>query len=397
MQLSEAYKNFINEVSKASRVDAPILITGEISTGKSQTALAIHRSSERRENKFVTIDCIGLSDLDFKEQLLGSQSESLDMDNRGALFLAERGTLFLRNVTELSRTSQADLVRCLSSQRFSPLGYSGDYPFDVRIIASTTADILGLIRAGAFRNDLYHIISNVILNAPTLNDRKQDIERLSQNVLRELTGDTSVQLSGEALGYLENHIFTGNLRELRNILMRGVSSLSSSREPIIGGKQIEQAISNAQVPGSLNQPALNNLGREVGSEVEGLASEEGASLLIQNRNEGRWIGDDEADSAMHSSNESEELITAIESKSPIEESSSTSEFSLPNEAFSTENKAQPSELNPKQEKKSAFLSLKDQERAYWKNLLEKCDGDKKSAAKIAGVTLRTLYRRLEDL
>jgi DNA-binding NtrC family response regulator len=399
MAVSKAFSVLVQRLSVASRSESPVLLVGETGTGKRQAATSLHRSSSRGQARFVTINCIGITDDRFELELCGSQSSSFEMNRKGALFLAEAGTIYFHEISELSKRSQSLLLRCLESGVYSPVGGSDVIRSDVRVIASSSANITAMVESGQFRTDLFHFLAAVVIQTPSLNDRLEDIPKLAQAMIDEISPGSGIHLSEDGLYQLMQHSFSGNLVELRNIIFRALSQLqiSDGNALVVSDDNVRRALSATGVAGSRNAAAdeqamaVDYMPADVGTENPPSGLQLGAKKV------GRWSqGDGDAISA----SEQVTLSRELDHPAPI------GEFETVNEEMAADSPAvgaplpqfeQPSIGKPSSVAGSNFRSLKDQERDYLLQLLEKCGGDKRAAAKIAGVTLRTLYRKLEGL
>lgn len=403
MTMSQAFSNLVLKLSAASRTDSPVLLTGETGTGKRQAAMSMHRSSNRRDARFVTINCIGISEDRFELELCGSQSSGFEMNRKGALFLAERGTLYLHEVGELSKRSQSLLLRCIESGVYTPVGGNDPVQMDVRVVASCSSNLQAMTEAGYFRTDLYHFLTAVIVATPSLNDRLDDIPRLAQMMLDEMAPDADLSLSESALHTLMSHSFSGNLVELKNILHRALTQLDGG----MAGGSVDMAAIQRAISASGSTSARDASAREQALTADYMPADKlgigqdksgsGPALNYGLQRSGRWQETD----ASHIDVEDAE-IASLDAPAPIsafrhdddDASPALSGSALPNASAAPSAPAATPTLGGKP---SSFMSLKDQERQYLTELLAKCDGDKRAAAKIAGVTLRTLYRKLEGL
>lgn len=389
MAISAAFSNLVSRLSLASQTDSPALLIGETGTGKRQAAMSMHRASPRRSSRFITINCIGISDERFELELCGSQTSEFEMNRKGALFLAEGGTLYLHEVTELSRQSQSLLLRCIESGVYTPIGGNDPIRSDVRVVASSSANVQASVDAGKFRTDLYHFLSSMIVNTPSLNDRKDDLPRLVALMLDDLVPNNQYSLSDEALEMLSYHSFSGNLVELKNILHRAVvQGSANNKDAIISCDSIQKAITTSVTISSSDAAVIERKLQSdyISATAPELAQSSGQTVSYGLKRPGRW----ESVEVTESNFSSENLRR-------LDEPASISEFH--NEGLDQGEVASigATEEPSKRSRSSAFMSLKEQERQYFVDLMAKCNGDKHAAAKIAGVTLRTLYRKLEEV
>ena len=398
MTMSQAFSNLVLKLSAASRTDSPVLIAGETGTGKRQAAVSMHRSSNRRDARFVTINCIGITEERFELELCGSQSSGFETNRKGALFLAERGTLYLHEVHELSKRSQSLLLRCIESGVYTPVGGNDPVLMDIRVVASSSTNLQAMTEAGYFRTDLYHFLTAVIVATPSLNDRLDDIPRLVRMMLDELSPNSNLSVSESALHSLMSHSFSGNLVELKNILHRALTQLEGNS---LDDADIQRAIS---VSGSVS--ARDSSAREqaltsdyMPADKLGIGAGKSSAVTTLSyglQQAGRWPDTD----ASHIDADSAE-IASLDAPTPISAFSNDAEELVPGASQDpialTSAESGDGTVSDQAKKPSYFKSLKDQEKQYLTELLAKCNGDKRAAAKIAGVTLRTLYRKLEGL
>ncbi len=206
-----------------------VLITGESGTGKELVAKAIHYSGARKENAFVAINCAAIPETLLESELFGYKKGAFTdarSDKRGLLFEANEGTLFLDEVTEMSLTLQAKLLRVIEDREVRPLGDTLSYPLDVRIIATSNRDVESFIKQGRFREDLYYRLRVIDIEIPPLRERKEDIPLLIQHFMNRFGKELKKNLSGvsdEALKILLNYSWPGNVRELENIIQRAMT------------------------------------------------------------------------------------------------------------------------------------------------------------------------------
>ncbi|MDR2551131.1 MAG: sigma 54-interacting transcriptional regulator [Desulfobulbus sp.] len=226
---SKATHNLRQQIHKASRVLADVLIVGETGTGKELTAEAIHLVSHRVQGPFISINCGALDENLLMDALFGHVKGAFTeahSDRKGAFVAASGGTLHLDEIGNASPRVQQVLLRALSVRRIRPLGSDKDIAFDVRIVAATNVDLLNLAVAGSFREDLYYRLAVIAINTPPLRDRKEDIPVLAKAFLEEnasATGSKPVHVSRGALEKLMRYDWPGNIRELRNCITRSLA------------------------------------------------------------------------------------------------------------------------------------------------------------------------------
>ena len=215
------------EIERIARSDAKVLVTGESGTGKELVALAIHVSSARADRPFVTVNCAGLPETLLESELFGHVKGSFTgayRDKQGKLEAADRGTVFLDEIGEMTPRLQGLLLRFLETGELQKVG--ADHALasvNVRVIAATNRNLPEMIAQGAFREDLYYRLNVIHLIVPPLRERKDDIPVLADHFLRHFTRDgmyPAKTLSPEAIGALVEHTWPGNVRELENVVER---------------------------------------------------------------------------------------------------------------------------------------------------------------------------------
>ena len=206
-----------------------VLITGESGTGKELIARAIHQESGRRDNQFVVINCGGIPETLMESELFGHKKGSFTgatHDKKGLFEVADKGTIFLDEIGELSLPIQVKLLRAIQERTFKPVGGSEDLSVDIRIIAATNKQVEKEVIEGNFREDLFYRLNVIEIKMPPLRDRKGDLRTLAQHFLdkysREM-GKKISKISSYAIDMLNKYDFPGNIRELENLLERSVA------------------------------------------------------------------------------------------------------------------------------------------------------------------------------
>ncbi len=223
----------VNSLMETARQIAPtdcnVLIMGESGTGKELFARYVHFMSQRAEGPFFAINCGSLNEELLSNELFGHEKGAFtgaSERKKGLIEMASSGTLFLDEITEMSTAMQVKLLRVLQEKELLRLGATETVTVDVRIITATNRDIQEAIKEGHFRQDLYYRLNVVSLNIPPLAERKEDIPLLSQHFLRKystLMKKDVKEISEDVLSILMNYDFPGNVRELENIIERGVA------------------------------------------------------------------------------------------------------------------------------------------------------------------------------
>lgn len=224
---SAAFHGFVRRLHLASQSDDPVLLAGEVGTGKRQSASTIHNVGGRSGGNFVQIDCLGIKESKFELEMLGALNPYNHQLRQGAVALAEGGTLYLHEVGELPAACQTLLLRLVESNTYSPVNSSDTYNSDFRLIASSSQDLMAMVEHGKFRNDLLHHINTLTIRAPSLNERREDIADLVRSILLEMSVASVKQLTPEAMEVLCHHKYTANILELRNIIHRLVGTFET--------------------------------------------------------------------------------------------------------------------------------------------------------------------------
>ncbi len=212
---------------------APVAIYGESGSGKELVARAIHDSSARRLLPFVAVNCGAIPETLMEAEFFGYKKGAFtgaDRDRDGFFHAAAGGTLFLDEVAELPLPMQVKLLRAIQERRVRKVGSTAEEPVDVRLLSATHQDLAQLVGAGRFRHDLFYRLNVIELHVPSLRDRTADIPLLAEAILERLArGGERATLTAEALRELQDYPFPGNVRELENVLERGVA-LAAGRE-----------------------------------------------------------------------------------------------------------------------------------------------------------------------
>lgn len=211
---------------KIAPTDATVLITGENGTGKDVLAGEIHRLSERALRPMVCVDAGALTETLFESELFGHVKGAFTdahTDHVGKFEQADGGTLFLDEIGDMSLAAQAKVLRVLQEKKLSRVGSDKDITVDVRVVAATNKDLKAEIAKGTFREDLYHRLSVIVINVPALDERKSDIPLLVDHFIDQICAETGMQprpIDGDAMNMLVEKSWTGNIRELRNVVER---------------------------------------------------------------------------------------------------------------------------------------------------------------------------------
>ena len=222
----QAMQTVMGQVKKVAATDATVLLLGESGTGKEILSRALHRESRRSTGPFVAVNCAAISDALLESEMFGHEKGAFTgavSNHRGRFELADGGTLFLDEVSELKPQLQAKLLRILQERRFERVGGTRTIEVDVRIVAATNSDLTLAMRAGRFREDLYHRLAVFPIRIPPLRERLADIVPLAEDLLARIArqlGRPGLALDDAAHARLLSYAWPGNVRELGNVLER---------------------------------------------------------------------------------------------------------------------------------------------------------------------------------
>ena len=223
---SHAITRIHDLVDKVAPTDARVLITGNNGTGKELVAHNIHEKSNRSNSTFVEVNCAAIPSELIESELFGhikGAFTSAIKDREGKFELANNGTLFLDEVADMSLAAQAKVLRALEEDKIQRVGGNKDIKVDVRVIAATNKNLHNEIKVGNFREDLFHRLAVILIEVPPLNDRKEDIDLLVNHFVTLLTTDQGLEpkvFDSKAIDALKNYPWSGNIRELRNVVER---------------------------------------------------------------------------------------------------------------------------------------------------------------------------------
>ncbi len=223
---SPALKKIQDMIEKVASSDARVLITGPNGAGKELVAHAIHAQSDRNKGPMIEVNCAAIPSELIESELFGHVKGSFTgaiKDKQGKFELANNGTIFLDEIGDMSLIAQAKVLRALQESKVSPVGSDKEIKVDVRVLAATNKNMQAEIEAGRFREDLYHRLSVIEIYVPPLEERKEDIQMLVEHfskLIADEQGNATKVFDPEAIKSLENFNWTGNIRELRNIVER---------------------------------------------------------------------------------------------------------------------------------------------------------------------------------
>lgn len=232
---SAGIKKIKETIEKVAPTEARILVTGENGVGKELVARWIHEKSNRSSGPIIEVNCAAIPTELIESELFGHEKGSFTSAIKqriGKFESANGGTLFLDEIGDMSASAQAKVLRALQEGKITRVGADKDISVDVRVIAATNKDLLKEVEAKNFRLDLYHRLSVILIHVPSLNDRRDDIPLLVDQFLTDICADYGIakkQTEAEAISLLQGYNWTGNIRELRNVVERLV---------ILSGKSI---------------------------------------------------------------------------------------------------------------------------------------------------------------
>lgn len=234
---SEPMNRIREIIEKVAPTDARVLITGPNGTGKEVVAHWLHEKSERSSAPFIEVNCAAIPSELIESELFGHVKgafTSAVKDRAGKFEAAHNGTLFLDEIGDMTLSAQAKVLRALQENTISRVGADKDIKVNVRVLAATNKDLKKEIAEGRFREDLYHRLAVILIQVPPLNDRRDDIPLLIEHFAEKIAsehGSAKKKFSKEAIELLKEYDWTGNIRELRNVVERLI---------ILGGAEISE-------------------------------------------------------------------------------------------------------------------------------------------------------------
>jgi len=234
---SESITHIKNIIEKVAPTDARVLITGPNGTGKELVAHWLHEKSERTKAPMVEVNCAAIPSELIESELFGHVKGSFtgaNKDRAGKFEAANGGTIFLDEIGDMSLSAQAKVLRALQESKISRVGSDKDIKVDVRVVAATNKDLSKEISEGRFREDLYHRLAVILIDVPSLNNRRDDIPDLIRFFTKQIAeeqGTAIKHFSPQAIKLLQEYDWTGNIRELRNVVERLI---------ILGDKEVSE-------------------------------------------------------------------------------------------------------------------------------------------------------------
>jgi two-component system response regulator PilR (NtrC family) len=266
-------------MEKVTPTKTNILITGESGTGKELVARAIHFNSPRKEKGFVTLNCGAIPENLLESELFGHMKGAFTgaMYNKRGLFeVADGGSIFLDEIGELPLSMQVKLLRVIQDTEFTRVGGTEQIKVDVRIISASNKDLEEAVREKKFREDLYYRLNVIQIKLPLLRERKEDIPLLAEHFIRKYTqelGKDVREISADAMKLLVNYDYPGNVRELQNIIERGIAleasnaltieNLNSYMDEQTGVKRIDDALFEIPTEGIDLETVVGNMEKDL--------------------------------------------------------------------------------------------------------------------------------------
>lgn len=213
-------------IDKVAPTDARVLITGSNGTGKELVARSLHQKSTRSDMPYIEVNCAAIPSELIESELFGHEKgafTSAIKQHKGKFEQADGGTLFLDEIGDMSLAAQAKVLRVLQERKLSRVGSDKDIMVDVRVLAATNKNLKEEIEKGHFREDLYHRLSVIVINVPSLDDRKSDIPLLVDYFISQICSETGMSrrsVDADAMQMLVDKSWSGNIRELRNVVER---------------------------------------------------------------------------------------------------------------------------------------------------------------------------------
>ncbi len=223
---SKAIKNIYEIIDKVAKTNARVLITGENGTGKELVAHELYLKSERSSKTFVEVNCAAIPSELIESELFGHEKgafTSAIKDKKGKFEIANGGTLFLDEIGDMSLSAQAKVLRALQENKIVRVGGEKEIVVDVRIIAATNKNLLNEIKENRFREDLYHRLNVIEIKVPSLKERVEDIPLLINHFMNQINIESNlpiININNDAINYLKQKHWSGNIRELRNVVER---------------------------------------------------------------------------------------------------------------------------------------------------------------------------------
>lgn len=241
---SEPMRHIREMIEKVAPTDARVLITGPNGSGKELVARSLHQQSARSAMPYVEVNCAAIPSELIESELFGHKKgafTSAVKDHKGKFEQADGGTLFLDEIGDMSLAAQAKVLRVLQEKKLTPVGGDKDIEVNVRVIAATNKNLMAEIEKGTFREDLYHRLGVILIKVPSLDERKDDIPRLTEYFCEQICAENGRPVRSfepEAVALLQEKSWPGNIRELRNVVER----LLILGSPVISARDVKDYV-----------------------------------------------------------------------------------------------------------------------------------------------------------
>lgn len=401
----------LEKAIQVAPTDITVLVIGESGTGKEFIPKIIHSESKRKHQPYIVVNCGAIPEGTIDSELFGHEKGAFTgatTTRKGYFEVADGGTIFLDEVGELPLQTQVRLLRVLESGEFMKVGSSQVQKTNVRIVAATNVNMMKAITDGCFREDLYYRLNTVQIDMPPLRERKGDIHLLFRKFAIDFAEKyrmPEIHLTEDGVQYLENYLFPGNVRQLRN-LVEQLTVVETNRE-INSVKLSEYIPMNANLPAVVQKSQGGNSGSDFGSEREIMYKilfdmrndindlKSLTSELIKNRGNGDLSNQEKnlinriyTPESQNYSNPGSLLYFENQNQNVVP---STTIISKP-----TDNDFDDAEDIELEEAKPETLSLQNNERELIVKALEKHKGRRNKAADELGISQRTLYRKIKQ-
>ncbi len=262
---SKGLNDILDTVRRVAPTDAPVLILGENGTGKELIAQAIHDNSPRAKAPFVMVNLGGISQSLFESEMFGHTKGAFTgavSARKGRFEMAHTGTIFLDEIGDLDPASQVKMLRVLQQHTFEPLGDSRPKKVDIRVVSATNANLSAMVADHTFREDLFYRINLITLRLPPLRERREDIPLLVEHFTRQNALESGMEIpeiSSEAMTWLTRQPFPGNIRELKNLVLRTMIVSGAKRLGLDDFKASASPEGNAIIRPVLSGDTLDNM------------------------------------------------------------------------------------------------------------------------------------------
>lgn len=367
---SDLLNKAIDIAVRIAKTDASVLIVGESGSGKDVFSRIIHQNSNRKQRKYIAVNCAAIPEGTIESELFGHVKGSFtgaDRDRKGYFAEADHGTIFLDEVGELPITMQAKLLRVIENGEFLPVGASNALKVDVRIVAATNVNLLKAVEQGRFRSDLYYRLNQINITVPSLRERREDIPLLFRFFCSEVAEKNNIpriSLTPQAVEYLKDYPWRGNVRELKNIAER-ISLLEIDRE--VDEQRLRSYI-----------PPIERLPIVVTEDETSPESSEIINVILQNKKEIEQLKEEVS--------KLKALIFGL-----LNPTGASPMINPPQEREAIETEITYAE---EPQKADNTLNIREMERKAIVEALRRNDGKRSAAAKELGFSERTLYRKM---